>query len=98
MVMHKDKGALSSSTIRSVQDDAHGPQHLDTASLAFAGITSASISPGEAACYVADMLESLENLAKRYDISVLGLMLAMARDQADDDAGRMETERAHAVL
>lgn len=98
MVMHKDKGALPSSTLHSVQGDPDSRLLLDTTSLAFTGITTASVSPCEAACYVADMLESLENLAKRYDLNVLSLMLAMARDQADDDAGRMETESAHAAL
>lgn len=41
----------------------------------------------EAASYIADLLTSLEYLAQKNDLSVLSYMIAMAREQATEDAG-----------
>lgn len=95
--MSKDENTLQSSTIVSVQDKARDFQRADITSIAGSGRTTSSVSPNETALYVSDMLGSLENLATSNKLSVLALMLAMARDQADDDAGKLETDCAHAT-
>lgn len=95
--MPKDKQTIPSSAVQSIQDETHDSQRSDIASIASAGMRPAPASSSEVAHYVSDMLESLENLAQRHNLSVLGLMLAMARDQADDDAGKLEADRAHAT-
>jgi len=41
--------------------------------------------PHDVAEYIAEMLQSLENLALKNRLDVLGLMIAMAREQANDD-------------
>lgn len=41
--------------------------------------------PRDVAEYIAEMLQSLENLALKNRLDVLGLMIAMAREQANDD-------------
>jgi hypothetical protein len=46
--------------------------------------TAASAS--DVAEYITEMLESLESLALRNRLEVLGLMIAMAREQANDDS------------
>ena len=40
----------------------------------------------DTASYIADLLTSLENLAQRNSLTVLSLMIAMAREQASEDA------------
>lgn len=40
----------------------------------------------DVASYVSSMLSTLESVTHRHDLRVLSLMLAMAREQADDDA------------
>ena len=52
------------------------------------GISFAPPNQQAIAEYLADMLASLETLAQRNRLDVLGLMIAMAREQAGDDARR----------
>lgn len=41
--------------------------------------------PYDVAEYIAEMLQSLESLAQQNRLDILGLMIAMAREQANDD-------------
>ncbi len=41
--------------------------------------------PYDVAEYIAEMLQPLESLAQQNRLDVLGLMIAMAREQANDD-------------
>ena len=45
-----------------------------------------SLAAGDVATYLADMLGSLEVVAQRSHLDVLSMMIAMAREQAGDDA------------
>ncbi len=47
--------------------------------------SNAKASAYDIAEYIAEMLEPLENLALQNRLEVLGLMIAMAREQANDD-------------
>lgn len=97
MAVHKDKDSLSSSTLRTGLAGRSDDQRQDSKDTVSTAINTPVASPREAALYVGDMLEALENLAIRSNLNVLALMLAMARDQADDDAGKLETTRAQAA-
>lgn len=94
MAMRSDKDTSQSSSVDRLQDDGRIKQNAELASI----VRASAASPNETAHYVADMLESLEKLANRNELNVLGLMLAMARDQADDDAGKMDMNQVHAAL
>lgn len=63
--------------------DAQTP--ADAASL---DVASADVASADVASYVSSMLAALETVAYRHDLRVLSLMLAMAREQADDDVAR----------
>lgn len=95
--MPKDKTILHSLTTTPLQGEVRDGQRADVASIVPTGSANSSVSSKEVALYIADMLESLEKLSIDNNLSVLGLMLAMAKDQADDDAGKSHTERAQAV-
>lgn len=95
--MPEDKSVFSSSTIQSHQDEVGGIQPADVANIVHVNQARAPQSPAEVAHYIADMLESLEKLSHDNHLSILGLMLAMARDQADDDAGKLPSDRAQAA-
>ena len=51
------------------------------------GASHSKVHPYDVAEYIAEMLYSLENLAQQSRLDVLGLMIAMAREQANDDIG-----------
>ena len=60
--------------------DCDGQASADAASL--------DVASADVASYVSSMLAALETVAYRHDLRVLSLMLAMAREQADDDVAR----------
>lgn len=95
--MPKDNNILHSLATTSLQDEVRGGQRADVASIVPTGSAKSLVSSKQVAFYIADMLESLEKLSVDNNLSVLGLMLAMAKDQADDDAGKSQSDRAHAV-
>ena len=53
-----------------------------------ADVASLDVASADVASYVSSMLAALETVAYRHDLRVLSLMLAMAREQADDDVAR----------
>lgn len=55
---------------------------------ASADAASLDVASADVASYVSSMLAALETVAYRHDLRVLSLMLAMAREQADDDVAR----------
>lgn len=55
---------------------------------AAADAASLDVASADVASYVSSMLAALETVAYRHDLRVLSLMLAMAREQADDDVAR----------
>ena len=76
------------------RDPGFGPAGDDVPASGQAGHAGAGPEDGgpvarrqDTAAYIAGMVESLARLAERQNLPVLGLMLAMAHDQARADAG-----------
>lgn len=95
--MPKDKAIFPSSLTLSPQDEMRDAQPADITNIAQVNAAMTAQSPAEVANYIAEMLESLEKLSQDNHLSILALMLAMARDQADDDAGELRTDHARAA-